>query len=282
MSSFEDYTRTSRDYDQTRQVVGLDSICGCLLAAGLDMQHSRILDAGCGTGSYARALAPFVQQVIGIDRNAGMLAQARSKLAREIAAGKVELREGDLTSLQLPGSSFDAVMLNQVLHHLPDTREDHWHIRRQLFAELARVLRPGAVLVLNTCQPQQLRRGWWFYPLIPKALERMCERHLERSEIVELLTDAGFDYQGCNVPVDAVLQGAHYFDSQGPRQQRWRNGDSIWADVRDQELHEALKTLAQLHADGAISGLLADHERQRLEVGQVSFFHAIRRSPSGP
>jgi len=31
------------------------------------------LDAGCGTGNYALALAPFVKELVAVDGNDGML-----------------------------------------------------------------------------------------------------------------------------------------------------------------------------------------------------------------
>ncbi len=34
MSSFEDYSRTSENYDETRAAVGVEIILGCLAAAG--------------------------------------------------------------------------------------------------------------------------------------------------------------------------------------------------------------------------------------------------------
>ncbi len=276
MSSFENYSHTSANYDQTREAVGLEAICGSLLCAGLDLQHSHLLDAGCGTGSYSKALLPYVERMTGVDMNAGMLAQAKLKLAAEIGQGNMRLMQDDLTQLPLEAASVDGAMMNQVLHHLPDTRQQNWQLRRKLFAELARVIRPGGVFVLNSCTPGQLRQGWWFYSLIPKALSRMCDRHLQRDEVIELLTEAGFEYRRCYVPVDAILQGRHYFDAHGPEHENWRNGDSIWADVSAQEMQTAQQQLKDLHASGKIQAFIAGHDQLRLEVGQISLYCAIR------
>ena len=44
-----------------------------------------VLDAGCGTGNYAMALAQAGFHVIGIDFAAGMLAKAQSKVTQDLS-----------------------------------------------------------------------------------------------------------------------------------------------------------------------------------------------------
>lgn len=277
MNSYENYSRSSLDYDQTRAAVGLEIITGCLLEAGLVLQQSRVLDAGCGTGNYVKALANKVSSVVGVDRNTGMLLQAQEKLAAETGAGRVELLQGELTNLPLPPSSIDAAVMNQVLHHLPDTRQQGWPLRHQVFTELARVIRPGGVFILNACTPTQLRNSWWFYQLIPEACKHMIERHLQAQEIRQLFSLAGFEYHTCWVPVDTLMQGTHYFDSHGPEQSAWRHGDSIWAELSETQLQQALVRLQQLHDGGGIDELMAESETRRQSYGQLSFFYGIRR-----
>jgi len=276
MSSYENYSRSSLDYDQTRTAAGMELISGCLLEAGLVLPQSRILDAGCGTANYAKALADRVGSVIGVDRNTGMLRQARSKLTTEISAGRIELLRGDLTQLPLPSSSVDGAVINQVLHHLPDTRQQGWPLRRQVFVELARVIRPGGIFVLNACTPVQLRSSWWYYKLIPQAFERMIDRHLQAQEIRQLFSSCGFAYRSCWVPVDILMQGPHYFDNHGPERPAWRHGDSVWAELTQLQLQQALDKLQQLHEAGEINELMASSEARRLQYGQLSFFCGIR------
>ncbi len=277
MSSYENYSRTSLDYDQTRAAVGLEIISGCLSEADLKLPHSRILDAGCGSGNYTQALLSRVGSVVGVDLNPGMLAQARAKLAAAISTGCVELLKGNLSQLPLLSSSVDGAVMNQVLHHFPDTRQQGWPLRRQVFAELARVIRPGGVLVLNTCTPAQLRNSWWYAALIPQAFTCMIERHLQPQEIQQLFAETGFDYQSCWVPVDVLMQGSHYFDSHGPERVSWRNGDSVWAQLSETQLQQALLRLQDLHRSGGIHDLIDQSEKQRQHLGQLSFFYGIRK-----
>src|SRR4051794_28352460 len=64
---------------------------------------ARILDAGCGTGNYARALARLGYRVVGVDRSVRLLADARAKT---VGAGPVFVR-ADLTTYR-PAAPFAA------------------------------------------------------------------------------------------------------------------------------------------------------------------------------
>ena len=88
------------------------------------------LDAGCGTGALAFALAPNVAEVVGIDTRADYL-----EVGRDAAPENVSFVEGDITGLPFGYGSFDLACCHRVLHH----------VRRPELAvsELVRVTRPG-------------------------------------------------------------------------------------------------------------------------------------------
>ncbi|HTZ44761.1 MAG TPA: class I SAM-dependent methyltransferase [Jatrophihabitans sp.] len=101
----------------------------------------RVLDLGCGTGRYTVPLAAAGARVTGLDLAEPMLAQAAEKLA---AAGlTAELRTGDMTALPFEAASFDVVVSTLTLMHVPPAD------RQRVFAEIARVLAPGGVLLFN-------------------------------------------------------------------------------------------------------------------------------------
>jgi len=104
-----------------------------------------VLDAGCGTGNYAVALAKARFHVLGLDFASGMLAQARAKVTDDLAA-YLSFRQADLNlSLELPDNHFDHVISISVLQAVADP----------MFAlgELHRVLKPGGTLVLSLPRP---------------------------------------------------------------------------------------------------------------------------------
>lgn len=95
----------------------------------------RALDAGCGVGALAFALAPHVREVVGID-----LSEANVDAARERAPANCTFVVGELTSLPFEWGEFDLTGCARVLHH----------VRRPelVMSELARVTRPGGRILI--------------------------------------------------------------------------------------------------------------------------------------
>ena len=93
------------------------------------------LDAGCGTGALALALAPHVSEVVAMDTRVDYLEAGRAS-----APENVRFVEGDVTKLPFDYASFDLACCHRVLHH----------VRRPELAvsELARVTRSGGRLFI--------------------------------------------------------------------------------------------------------------------------------------
>lgn len=108
----------------------------------------RLADLGCGPGDItvrlARALPGW--QLTGFDAGPNMLRHAQLRLDQEGLAPRVSFHLSYLPDPGLPGSSWDAVVSNSLLHHLPDPRV-LWDSIRQLAA-------PGAaVQVMDLMRP---------------------------------------------------------------------------------------------------------------------------------
>jgi SAM-dependent methyltransferase len=104
----------------------------CLPA--LPAQRSRLLEVGCGVGRHARSIKrlrpEFDVNACDVSRAALRLAGAESQGVRYVAA--------DAQALPYLDSSFDAVILFDVLEHLRDVN--------LAVSEIARVLRPGGIV----------------------------------------------------------------------------------------------------------------------------------------
>lgn len=101
-----------------------------------------VLDLGSGSGMdvfYAAAQVGPIGSVTGVDFTREQLDKADA-LMREHGIGNVQFREGRIESLPLADASIDAVISNGVINLSPD--------KPRVFAEAARVLRPGGRLAV--------------------------------------------------------------------------------------------------------------------------------------
>ncbi len=95
----------------------------------------RVLDAGCGTGADAAALARvWAAAVVGVDASRSALELARERTA-------VPVVQADVARLPFPAACFAGARSDRAVHHL--TRPD------VAVAELARVTRPGGRVVIS-------------------------------------------------------------------------------------------------------------------------------------
>lgn len=278
MSGYEDYTRISALYDETREPLGVEIILGCLANGPRPLSELVLLDAGCGTGNYSRALVSRVARIEAVDLNAGMLEKARAKLRAEATTGRISFHQAPIDALPLDDESVDGVMVNQVLHHLNDDASAGWPAIRGVVGELARVLRPGGALMINICSQEQITHGWWYLPLIPDAAEKMRRRHVPIEVLQALMVECGLGQAGCFVPLDGVMQGRHYFDGRGPLDERWRAGDSIWSLVDDHQLEIVQAKIRALDEAGVLEEFVRENDARRRHIGQFTFVCARKAS----
>ena len=277
MSSYEDYTQKSKNYDKTREPVGTEITVGCFAHASVPLDEMLVLDAGCGTGNYSKAMLNYVGQIEAVDLNPGMLEVASQKLSGSEAEGKISFYSARIDELPFEDAHFDGVMINQVLHHLPDEAAKDFPAHRRVFAEFARVLKPGGVLVVNTCSQEQLRHGYWHYSLIPEAADALRARYVPLDELAEILSDSGFAYRGRFAPVDAPIQGDSYFDPRGPLNKEWRDGDSVWSLVSEDRLERTIARIQNLDERGELEAYMSRNDALRPHVGQAMILFASRK-----
>ncbi len=276
MSSYQNYDESSRNYDETREPIGVGIILGCLALGPTRLDQTVLLDAGCGTGSYAQALLKYVRRIEAVDLNRGMIAKAAEKLKKEEAEARITFKASLIAELPQENRSVDAVMVNQVLHHLADDPEKGYPAHRQVVKEFHRVLRPGGVLVINTCSQEQLKHSFWFFDLVPEAGEKVRARCIPLDTLAHLIQAAGFKPGGRIVPTDKVLQGKAYFDPRGPLNKAWRDGDSTWGLVTPDELNRACGRIRDMEVKGMLPEYFARLDAKRPEIGQITFLYAIR------
>jgi arsenite methyltransferase len=101
-----------------------------------------VLDLGCGSGTDVFCAAVMVGddgRVVGVDFTDQQLAKAERLRVRD-GFGQVEFVEASIDQLPFEDASFDAVISNGVINLSP--------IKHVVFAEAARVMRPGGRLAV--------------------------------------------------------------------------------------------------------------------------------------
>ncbi|HET9765651.1 MAG TPA: class I SAM-dependent methyltransferase [Thermoanaerobaculia bacterium] len=103
------------------------------------------LDFGCGSGRVARhLLAAGIEDLTGVDVDAPSIAWLRAKLGDRFSLCSAQ------PLLDYPPGTFDVVVAISVFSHMDETTQLAW------LEELARVLRPGGLLIASTHGDQLL------------------------------------------------------------------------------------------------------------------------------
>src|SRR4029077_20078796 len=112
----------------------------------------QVLDVGCGTGSLAIALKASVGPtgpVHGIDASPEMIEVARRAASK--AGVDVNFQVGLAEAIPFPNGTFDLVVSQLAIHHLPDD------LKPSAFAEMRRVLKPdGRCLIVDFEPPKSI------------------------------------------------------------------------------------------------------------------------------
>jgi len=137
-----------------------------LEASGLPKTAS-ILEAGCGPGGLANEVAKRDYHVTGLDQSFDMLLRAAGK-RDPVDKHRPAFTQGRIESLPLRDSCFDAVICLGVVAYLPS--------ETTALQELARVLRPGGLLVISIYNRARLVH----YLDIPLRLGNFRRRLLKR------------------------------------------------------------------------------------------------------
>jgi 2-polyprenyl-3-methyl-5-hydroxy-6-metoxy-1,4-benzoquinol methylase len=128
-----DTAQEADDYDAMDHSQVNARFCDDLLAARTTL--GRVLDVGTGTALIPIALclrAPDVK-VEAIDLAAHMLALAERNVARAGLAGRVSVSLRDAKATGWPPGSFDTIISNSIVHHIPepgDVLAEIWKLAR--------------------------------------------------------------------------------------------------------------------------------------------------------
>ena len=134
------------------------------------------LDVGCGPCIHAVQLARRGHHVHAMDYSRGVLEHARANIANNRLEHRIYLHQGNLLQLPLEDETVDYMLCWAVLMHVPEIEKG--------IAEIARVLKPGGMLVImeNNMQSLQARA------------QRLLRRLIKGGAATINETDAGLEY----------------------------------------------------------------------------------------
>jgi cyclopropane fatty-acyl-phospholipid synthase-like methyltransferase len=151
--------------------------------------HSAVLDIGCGSGVPADQQIAAQHSLTGVD-----ISQAQIDLARRnVPSGR--FFKADLSLLQFPESTFDAVVSFYTIEQVP--RRTH----AQLFARIATWLKPGGYLLLSVeaADYEDARGTWLGVPIFLSVYKP--------EQTKEIITQTGF--QILDTGIENQFEGDH-------------------------------------------------------------------------
>ncbi|MBM4128150.1 MAG: class I SAM-dependent methyltransferase, partial [Nitrospira sp.] len=128
----------------------------------------KLLEIGCGNGDRLALFRDLGWTVTGVEPDAGA-----AKLA---SARGLDVLSGELSSLEFPAGSFDAILMSHVIEHVPDPQET--------IRECLRLLRPQGMLIMLTPNTGSLGHRWfgrnWLHLDSPRHLHLFNCRNLPK------------------------------------------------------------------------------------------------------
>lgn len=148
---------------------------------GRDQREAKILDVACGSGAFLKDLKAVFPRAAtaGLDLSEAYLAQARRRTGASAIQANAE-------ALPFADSSLDAVSCVYLFHELPP------RVRPIVAASLARVLKPGGVLVfVDSVQPTDTPDLARLLEAFPVYFHEPYYGTYARTDLVALFAEAG-------------------------------------------------------------------------------------------
>ena len=164
----------------------------------------RLLDVGCGNGSYTTAMAEGFQEIYGVELEPIRLDAFKQAVA-DAPVGQYHLYQMSAEALEFPDETFDVVTAIETIEHIEDLD--------RAAVEVHRVLKPGGVFLItapNRWFPVETHsfriRGkeypstrWPFVPWIKPLHRRISTaRNFRPHDLDDLLLPKGFTRIGVN------------------------------------------------------------------------------------
>jgi len=149
-------------------------------AEAIDYTDKKILNIGCGNGSFEFLVGDKAKEIVGIDIKYEDIFQAKEECSNLKNVNFVEL---NLLEKDLPDGSPDVVTMFDVIEHI--TKNTEIIILKKIY----KILKPNGQIVISTPLKnftKYLDPAWYIYPR---------HRHYTKEQLIELLIKAGFEVE---------------------------------------------------------------------------------------
>ena len=260
MSLYEKYNITFKDYDEVRQPVGVEKIFDIIV----ENKFKKIADVGCGSGNYLKKLYQIASdekydlELMGMDGSKEML----TKIPEYISTKHLICTPDTKLNIE----KVDMIIINQVIHHLTD------EALINLFSECMNSLNDNGILYINTCTYEQVLNGQWWSSYFPRSgIEKFANKAGNANNV--LLKHYKYDYK---IDIPEPLQN-NYFEYEKVFTQEFRNCDSMWSLLTNDELNE---TLSNIKTDLNKNDMTKIHrsEEYRNKFGQTTSYVFLKKN----
>ena len=154
-----------------------------MLELGGPLPGGHVLEVGCGRGVGVELLLERLgaERVDAFDLDPDMVRRARARLARH--GERVRLWTGDVTAIDAPDGTYDAVFDFAIIHHVPTWRD--------ALTEVHRVLRPG-----GRFYAEEVLAKFILDPLWSRVLEHPMHDRFDGPTFAAALRELGFEVDG--------------------------------------------------------------------------------------
>lgn len=255
------FTRTAEvfgDYAVSYRVRFAESLMRLVRAGKGDL----VIDLACGPGTLALRFASQVRRVYGLDLTPAMLSRARQSAANE-GLVNLDFAIGDAQNLPFTDDSLDIAVTSYSLHHMPDPA--------RVVREMARVVKPGGRVGIIDISASEDPTAAALSNRIEKTRDPSHTRTLAKSELAQLLSDAGLRVLGSEVE-EALRSFDHWLHVAG-----WRRGDVAYVETR-RLMEDAMRDDATgFHARFAPPNANRPGEPPDIEMVNPTFFIAAMK-----
>ena len=161
---------------------------------GRDQRKVTLLDVACGTGRLLRQvrLAYPAMKLHGLDLSRSYLDEARRHMG---TLRQADFIEAAAEKMPHETASIDIVTSVFLFHELPP------EVRRQVTAEIARVLKPGGLFVFIDSLQTGDRPGWdGLLEAFPKRFHEPYYRHYSIDDLEGMFAEAGLTVEEVSLP----------------------------------------------------------------------------------